>query len=49
MVVFALVIPSLYTWYNVIGFWNPRDNTGNLTVRGETPGTRAASELTGVS
>ena len=33
VVVFALmVIPSLYTWYNVIGFWNPYDNTGNLTV-----------------
>ena len=32
VVVFALmVIPSLYTWYNFIGFWNPYDNTGNLT------------------
>lgn len=27
-----LVLPSIYTWYNVIGFWNPYNNTGNLRV-----------------
>lgn len=33
VVVIALVIlPSLYTWFNVIGFWNPYDNTGNMRV-----------------
>ena len=34
MVVIAalLVLPSVYTWYNVVGFWNPYDNTGNLRV-----------------
>lgn len=33
VVVGALVVlPSLYTWFNVIGFWNPYENTGNLRV-----------------
>lgn len=33
VVVGALVLlPSLYTWLNVVGFWNPYDNTGNLRV-----------------
>lgn len=27
-----VVLPSLYTWFNVVGFWNPYDNTGNLRV-----------------
>ena len=27
-----LVLPSLYTWYNVVAFWNPYDATGNLSV-----------------
>ena len=27
-----LVLPSLYTWYNVIAFWDPYGATGNLTV-----------------
>ena len=27
-----LVLPSLYTWYNVLAFWNPYDATGNLKV-----------------
>ena len=27
-----LVLPSLYTWYNVVAFWNPYDATGNLRV-----------------
>ena len=29
---FLIVLPSLYTWFNVIGFWDPYDNTGNLRV-----------------
>ena len=33
VVIIALcVLPSLYTWFNVAGFWNPYDNTGNLRV-----------------
>lgn len=27
-----LVLPSLYTWYNVVAFWNPYEATGNLKV-----------------
>lgn len=27
-----VVLPSLYTWFNVIGFWNPYNNTGNMRV-----------------
>lgn len=29
---FLIVLPSLYTWFNVLGFWNPYENTGNLRV-----------------
>ena len=29
---FLIVLPSLYTWFNVAGFWNPYDNTGALRV-----------------
>ena len=33
IVVAALIIlPSLYTWVNVYGFWNPYDNTANMRV-----------------
>ena len=32
VVIALLVLPSVYTWYNVVGFWNPYDNTGNLRV-----------------
>lgn len=27
-----VVLPSLYTWFNVVGFWDPYGNTGNLRV-----------------
>ena len=27
-----VVLPSLYTWYNVVAFWNPYEATGNMTV-----------------
>ena len=37
----------LYTWYNVIGFWNPYDNTGNLTVCVVNQDAGGSSELTG--
>ncbi|MGN0038240.1 MAG: YhgE/Pip family protein [Coriobacteriales bacterium] len=29
---FLLFLPSLYTWVNVTGFWNPYDNVRNLRV-----------------
>ena len=29
---FLIVLPSLYAWFNVIGFWNPYENTGNLRI-----------------
>ena len=32
VVLALLVLPSLYAWINVYGFWNPYDNTGNLRV-----------------
>jgi putative membrane protein len=32
VVLVLIVLPSLYTWYNVVGFWNPYDNTKNLKV-----------------
>ena len=32
VVVFLIVLPSIYTWFNVIGFWNPYENTGNMRV-----------------
>ena len=36
VVIALLVLPSVYTWYNVVGFWNPYDEHGQLArVRGE--------------
>ena len=32
VVAFLVFLPSLYTWFNVAGFWNPYDNTGNMRV-----------------
>ena len=32
VVLCLIVLPSLYTWFNVAAFWNPYDNTGNLRV-----------------
>lgn len=32
VVLFLVVLPSIYTWFNVIGFWNPYENTGNMRV-----------------
>lgn len=29
---FLIVLPSLYTWFNVAAFWNPYENTGNLRI-----------------
>lgn len=32
VIIFLAVLPSLYTWFNVVGFWNPYSNTGELSV-----------------
>ena len=32
VVVALMVLPSLYTWYNVVAFWDPYGHTGNLRV-----------------
>lgn len=29
---FLIVLPSLYTWFNVAGFWDPYGNTANLRI-----------------
>ena len=47
VVVALLVLPSVYTWYNVVGFWNPYDNTGNLRVCVVNEDVGGSSDLTG--
>ena len=42
-----LVLPSIYSWYNVVGFWDPYENTGNLRVSVVNQDEGASSELTG--
>ena len=32
VVLFLIVLPSLYTWFNVLGFWDPYENTRKLPV-----------------
>ncbi len=48
VVYFALLIlPSVYTWYNVVGFWNPYENTGALQVCVVNQDKGGSSDLTG--
>ncbi len=48
VVVFALtILPSVYTWYNVLGFWDPYENTGNLKVCVVNLDHGGSSEMTG--
>ncbi len=47
VVLALLVLPSVYTWYNVAGFWNPYDNTGNLRVCVVNEDAGGTSKLTG--
>ena len=42
-----LILPSLYTWYNVIGFWNPYDNTSELRVCVANLDEGGSSDITG--
>ncbi len=47
VIVALLILPSLYTWYNVRGFWNPYENTQNLSVAVVNNDEGATSDLTG--
>ena len=47
VVVALVVLPSVYTWYNVLGFWNPYEDTGNLRVGVVSQDEGGSSELTG--
>lgn len=47
VVVALVVLPSVYTWYNVLGFWNPYEDTGNLRVGVVNQDEGGSSELTG--
>lgn len=47
VVLALLILPSLYTWYNVRGFWDPYSNTGNLQVCIVNQDAAASSDLTG--
>ncbi|WP_165062962.1 YhgE/Pip domain-containing protein [Adlercreutzia sp. ZJ154] len=47
VIIALLVLPSLYTWYNVRGFWDPYENTGDLRVCVVNEDAGADSELTG--
>ncbi len=42
-----LVLPSAYTWYNVVAFWDPYDNTGNMQVSVVNEDQGTTSDLTG--
>lgn len=42
-----LILPSLYTWYNVVGFWNPYDNTSALKVCVANLDEGGSSDITG--
>ena len=47
VVVALIIIPSLYTWVNVYGFWNPYENTNKMRVCFANEDKGASSELTG--
>ena len=47
VVLALLVLPSIYTWYNVAAFWNPYENTGNLRVCVVNEDAGASTEMTG--
>ena len=47
VVVFLIVLPSLYTWFNVVGFWDPYGSTGNLRVCVVNEDKGTTNELTG--
>ncbi len=42
-----VVLPSTYTWFNVVGFWDPYGNTGNIRVCVVNEDQPAYADLTG--
>lgn len=47
VVLVILILPSIYTWYNVAGFWNPYNNTGHIDVTVVNEDSGASADLTG--
>ena len=47
VVLVLIILPSLYTWYNVIAFWDPYDNTKDLRVCVVNEDAGTQNELTG--
>ena len=47
VVVALIALPSLYTWVNVYGFWNPYNNTENMRICFVTEDKGGTNELTG--
>lgn len=47
VVIVLVLLPSLYTWFNVAGFWNPYDHTGNMRVCVVNEDSGSSSDLTG--
>ena len=47
IVLALIVLPSLYTWFSVVGFWDPYGNTGNLRVCVVNEDAGSSSDLTG--
>ena len=44
----ALITPALYAWLNIVAFWNPFDNTKNLSIAVVNLDEGAYNEMTGV-
>lgn len=42
-----IVIPPMYAWFNIVGFWNPYGNTGGIRVSVANNDRGATSTLTG--
>ena len=42
-----LVLPSVYTWYNVLAFWDPYNSTGDLKVGVVNQDVGAETDMTG--
>ena len=47
VVLVLVLLPSLYTWFNVVGFWDPYNNTGNLRICVVNEDAGSSSDLTG--
>lgn len=43
----ALITPSLYAWFNIAAFWDPFDNTKNLSIAVVNLDAGGSTSLTG--